>query len=53
MGLGGLYINLAGRESRGIVAPGEEYEAVRDAIIAGLEAVEDTATGAQPVYKVY
>jgi len=53
MGLGGIYINLAGRESKGSVAPGEEYEAVRSAIIAGLEALQDPATGSRPIHKVY
>ncbi len=53
MGLGGIYINLAGREAQGSVAPGEEYEAVRSAIIAGLEGLEDPATGEHPVRKVF
>ena len=53
MGLGGIYINLAGRETQGSVAPGEEYEAVRSAIIAGLESLVDPASGERPVSKVY
>ena len=32
MGLGDIYVNLKGREGKGIVAPGAEYEAVRDEI---------------------
>jgi predicted AlkP superfamily phosphohydrolase/phosphomutase len=53
MGLGGIYINLAGRETKGSVQPGEEYDRVREEIIAGLEASIDPATGERPVTKVY
>ncbi|HEX6862577.1 MAG TPA: alkaline phosphatase family protein, partial [Thermoanaerobaculia bacterium] len=37
IGLGQIYINLKGREGKGIVNPGAEYEQVRAAIKAGLE----------------
>jgi predicted AlkP superfamily phosphohydrolase/phosphomutase len=53
LGLGGIYINLAGREVHGSVQPGEEYERVRRSIIAGLEASVDPRTGERPVQKVY
>jgi predicted AlkP superfamily phosphohydrolase/phosphomutase len=53
MGLGGIYINLAGRETQGSVAPGEEYEAVRSQIIAGMQDLVDPATGDHPIMKVY
>ena len=53
MGLGTLYVNLAGREPRGSVAPGEEYESVRQGIIDGLQAYVDPETGEHPVLKVY
>lgn len=53
MGLGGIYVNLAGRESQGSVQPGAEYEQIRSAIIAGLEAAVDPGTGERPVWKVY
>lgn len=53
LGLGNIYVNLLGREPRGSVAPGREYEEVRDAIIAGLEALVDPKTGEKPVTKVY
>lgn len=53
MGLGGIYINLAGREAQGSVAPGEEYEAVRSAIVSGLQDLVDPATGEHPVHRVY
>ena len=52
MGLGGIYINLMGRERHGQVLPGAEYEAVRQQIIDGLEALVDD-NGARPVTKVW
>lgn len=53
MGLGNIYINLLGREPKGSVAPGREYEEVRDAIVKGLEALVDPETGEKPVRRVY
>ncbi|MFQ5701257.1 MAG: alkaline phosphatase family protein [Acidobacteriota bacterium] len=53
MGLGGVYINLAGREAEGSVQPGEEYDRVRREIIEGMEAAVDPVTGEHPVRKVY
>lgn len=53
LGLGGLYINLAGRESHGVVAPGDEYEKLRRELAARLEAVVDPATGQHPVSRVF
>ncbi|MGH9870635.1 MAG: alkaline phosphatase family protein [Candidatus Polarisedimenticolia bacterium] len=53
LGLGGIYINVAGRERDGVVQPGEDYERVRSAIIAGLEATVDPHTGERAVQKVY
>ena len=53
MGLGSLYVNLAGREPRGSVAPGAEYEAVRQGIIDGLQGFVDPETGEHPVLRVY
>jgi predicted AlkP superfamily phosphohydrolase/phosphomutase len=48
----GIAINLKGREAGGIVAPGAEYRAVRDALIARLEALLDPETGEPAVDKV-
>jgi predicted AlkP superfamily phosphohydrolase/phosphomutase len=53
IGLGGIYINLVGREPQGSVQPGEEYERVREAIARGLEAYVDPATKLKPVRRVY
>jgi len=40
-GLGGIYINKAGREGHGIVGRGEETEAVKRTIIEGLHGLRD------------
>ncbi len=53
LGLGGLFINLRGREAQGIVAPGREYEELRRELAAKLEALVDPETGVHPVRKVY
>lgn len=38
--IGEVHINLKGREPQGIVAPGNEYERTRDAVIADLRALQ-------------
>ncbi len=53
LGLGGLYINLAGREKHGVVAPGREYETLRRELAARLAAVVDPETGEHPVSRVF
>lgn len=53
MGLGNIYINLYGREPKGIVQEGAEYEAVVKGIKDGLEALVDEKTGEKPVTRVY
>ncbi len=53
MGLGDLYVNLRGREKDGIVAPGAEYEALRDELTRGLLELTDPATGERAVSRVF
>jgi predicted AlkP superfamily phosphohydrolase/phosphomutase len=53
MGLGNIYVNLIGREPKGSVGPGREYEEVREGIARGLESLVDPATGEKPVSRVY
>jgi predicted AlkP superfamily phosphohydrolase/phosphomutase len=53
LGLGGIYVNLVGREKEGIVMPGSEYEQVRRGIKEGLEALVDPETGDHPVTHVW
>lgn len=51
--VGQVNINLAGREPQGCVAPGEEYERVRDDVIARLGQLRDPDTGEEVVEAVY
>ena len=48
----GVEINLRGRQQRGIVTPGAEYEALRDRLRASLEELVDPATGARVCRRV-
>ncbi len=52
-GINGLYVNLAGRESKGIVTPGAEYDALIDELSRNLLALRDPETGAQVITTVY
>lgn len=45
---GRIYVNLKGRQPRGSVEPGAEYETLRDEIIAGLREIAHPDTG-EPV----
>jgi len=47
---GGLFINLRGRESQGIVRP-DEYEALRDELIELLQDMVDPETGQRIIYR--
>jgi predicted AlkP superfamily phosphohydrolase/phosphomutase len=52
LGFNGLYLNLAGREAEGSVAP-EQAEALRAELARALEAVRDPETGEAVVLKVH
>jgi predicted AlkP superfamily phosphohydrolase/phosphomutase len=47
-----VWVNLAGRQHKGIVAPGAEYERLRDTLIREMSALKDPATGAPLVASV-
>jgi predicted AlkP superfamily phosphohydrolase/phosphomutase len=54
MGLGGLYLNLRGRESSGIVDPGEEETRLKRELVdqlAGLQDSDEDAIAIQSVYE--
>jgi predicted AlkP superfamily phosphohydrolase/phosphomutase len=53
MGLGQIYLNLKGREGRGIVNPGADYDALIDSIAADLMTMQDPRDGARVVRNVY
>ncbi len=50
--IGQIYINLKGRQPSGIVAPGEEYEKLRDQIRADLVKLKHPDTGEQLIARV-
>ncbi len=52
LGLGGMYMNIQGREAHGIVAPGKEADALRREIITGLTALRED-DGEAPIRTVY
>lgn len=53
MGLGDVYINVKGREGKGIVSPGAEYEAVREEIKRKLVTLVDPKTGQRAVSRIF
>ena len=53
LGLGGIFINLKGREGRGSVEPGDEYEKIRNEIAAKIREFRDPDTGAPVIQGVY
>jgi predicted AlkP superfamily phosphohydrolase/phosphomutase len=53
IGLAGIYLNIKGRESQGIVPPGNEAEKLRDELAEKLTGLIDTETGEQAVRKAY
>ncbi|NWG13427.1 MAG: alkaline phosphatase family protein [Acidobacteria bacterium] len=53
LGLGGIFVNMKGREGQGIVEPGKEYEAVRAEIAARIREYRDPDTDAPIIQGAY
>ena len=53
MGLGQIYINLAGREGHGIVSPGADSSSVQNDLAARLLTLKDPKAGVRMVDAVY
>ncbi len=53
LGLGGIFINLKGREGKGIVEPGEEAEKLKQEIINKLTGLYDEEEQIEAVRSVY
>ncbi|RMD86040.1 MAG: hypothetical protein D6815_00625 [Candidatus Dadabacteria bacterium] len=53
MGVGGIYLNIRGREAQGIVEPGEPARRLAREIAAKLEKVVDPKTGERAIHRVY
>ncbi|MBD3349587.1 MAG: hypothetical protein GF400_10395 [Candidatus Eisenbacteria bacterium] len=52
-GINGLYVNMKGREGKGIVQPGAEAQELIDEIVSKLERLEDPKTGDRAIVKAY
>jgi predicted AlkP superfamily phosphohydrolase/phosphomutase len=52
LGLSGIYLNLRGRESGGIVAVGDAAQRIKREIAAGLEGLQDPESGASVITRV-
>ncbi|HZX11024.1 MAG TPA: alkaline phosphatase family protein [Acidobacteriota bacterium] len=53
LGLGGIYINLKGREKKGIVEPGEEYKALKSELKTKLESLVDKKEHKKAIRTIY
>ncbi len=53
LGLGGIYLNVAGREAQGTVKPGEDSQALKREIIQGLRKLYDDKWSTGAVGEVY
>jgi predicted AlkP superfamily phosphohydrolase/phosphomutase len=53
LGTGQVYINLQGREGKGIVDPYEQYDQIVERIARGLEEIRDPQTGQKMVLKAH
>ncbi len=53
LGLGGLYLNLEGREPEGTVRPGAEARALKQELIGRLTGLRDEAAGRDAIRNVY
>ncbi len=53
LGLGGLYLNLRGREACGVVAPGAEAESLKRELIARLTNLRDEERNEIAIQRVY
>ena len=53
LGLGGLYLNLRGRERHGVVAPGAEADALKRELITQLAGLGDDERGQVAIRQVY
>ena len=53
LGLGGLYINIKGREAQGTIEPGAEAEKLKHELIEKLTGLKDEGTGEVGINKLY
>jgi predicted AlkP superfamily phosphohydrolase/phosphomutase len=53
LGLGGLYINLKGREAKGVINPGDEAEALKAELTKKISGLKDEEKGRVGISHIY
>jgi predicted AlkP superfamily phosphohydrolase/phosphomutase len=53
LGLGGIYLNIKGREAKGIVGPGAEAEALKAELVRKFSGLKDDAKSAVAINRLY
>jgi len=53
LGLTGMFLNIEGREAKGIVKPGDEAAKVKAEIMAALKGLRDTGTGETAINEAF
>ena len=53
LGLGGVYLNLRGREAKGVVTPGEDAAGLKAELVRKLAGLKDSAGGSTAILRVY
>jgi predicted AlkP superfamily phosphohydrolase/phosphomutase len=53
LGLGGVYLNLKGREAQGLVDPGDEAANLKAELVSKLQGLKDTDKGVVGITRVY
>lgn len=53
LGLGGIYLNIAGREAQGIVKPGEDVQTLKRELKERLEGLKDSDAGELAINRLY
>jgi len=53
LGLGGIYLNMKDRESKGVVSPGEEANTLKKEIISQLNGLKDEEKSDRAINKVF
>lgn len=53
LGLGGIYLNLQGRESQGVVQPGSEAQHLKEELIRKLSGLKDEKNGKVAINEVF
>ncbi len=53
VGLGGIFLNIVGREDKGVVSPGKQSEALKQELIARLNGLKDDEHDTVAINKIY